>query len=372
MTKVFSVQEFQSNHQDVVCDKLPFQEIDYLVHLTNSNPEIEHFVCAVYDGNNLVARAYLQRMPFSGKRLDTFRPSGWLSQKVYDLVVRPIQWKVLSLGSIFTTGDNGLVFSNELDQETKEAVYRDLLSQLQNGFIPYDGLLIKDIYTEEDSWMVECLRDLGFFMTPSEPDMVLEDVSRFSTVEDYAAAFRAKYRTKFNQVTERSKALQVEDYDNWHSAPTEAMYPLYVNIMSAVDFYIQLMSPRYFQMDRGVSSSLPKLRTYSVDNEVIAWISWFEDANRIHAHLIGLNHKKAGRHRAYHRILYDLAALGIERKKERVCYGRTSQEAKSNVGAQPNAMASAVYHRRKSMRYLMKSFTQSVDLKTSNPRQAFR
>ena len=45
-------------------------------------------------------------------------------------------------------------------------------------------------------------------------------------------------------------------------------------------------------MDRGVSSSLPKLRTYSVDNEVIAWISWFEDANRIHAHLIGLNHKK--------------------------------------------------------------------------------
>ena len=142
--------------------------------------------------------------------------------------------------------------------------------------------------------------------------------------------------------------------------------------MSAVDFYIQLMSPEYFQIERNASSSLPKLRTYSFGEEVIGWISWFEDANRIHAHLIGLNHKSAGRFKAYHRILYDLVGLGIEHKKDTVCYGRTSQQAKSNVGAQPNAMASAVYHRRMSMRYLMKSFTQSVELETENTRQAFR
>ena len=150
------------------------------------------------------------------------------------------------------------------------------------------------------------------------------------------------------------------------------MYPLYVNIMSAVDFYIQLMSPAYFQLDSNASLSLPKLRTYSVDDEVIGWISWFEDDHRIHAHLIGLNHKRAGRFKAYHRILYDLVELGIEHKKDTICYGRTSQQAKSNVGAQPNAMASAVYHHRRSMRYLMKSFTQSVELETENPRHAFR
>lgn len=369
---VLSVQDFASNHSDLVAEKLPFQEVDYLTHLAHSNPAIEHFICAVYEGDNLSARAYLQRMPFSGERLDNFRPTAWLPSKVYDLLVRPIQWRILSLGSIFTTGDNGLVFSGEMTQEQKKGIYQYLLSQLQNGLIPYDGLLIKDIYMATDSWMVDCLKDRGFYMAPSEPDMILANVTRFSTMEEYSAALRAKYRTKYKQVAERSKDLQVIDYSNWGEAPTEAMYPLYVNIMSAVDFYIQLMSPAYFQLDRNASLSLPKLRTYSVGDEVIGWISWFEDAHRIHAHLIGLNHKKAGRFKAYHRILYDLVELGIEHKKDTVCYGRTSQQAKSNVGAQPNAMASAVYHRRRSMRYLMKSFTQSVEVDTENPRQAFR
>lgn len=360
------------NHSDLVVEKLPFQEIDYLIHLASGNPTLEHFICAVYDGETLVARAYLQRMPFSGKRLDNFRPNRWLAQKIYDVAIRPIQWRVLSLGSIFTTGDNGLVFSSELAQEEKEEVYQYLLGLLQNGLIPFEGLLIKDLYTVEDSWMVRSLRELGFYITPSEPDMVLENVTRFSTMKEYSDSLRAKYRTKYNQVVDRSKDLKVEDYENWHDVPTEGMYPLYVNIMSAVDFYIQLMSPAYFQMDRGSCSSLPKLRTYSVENEVIAWISWFEDANRIHAHLIGLNHKRAGSFRVYHRILYDLVELGIKHKKDSVCYGRTSQQAKSNVGAQPNSMASAVYHRRKSMRYLIKSFTQSVVLETEKSRQAFR
>ncbi len=369
---VLSVQEFASNHSDLGVDKLPFQEVDYLTHLAQSNPSMEHFICAVYDGDTLLARAYLQRMPFNGERLDNFRPTRWLSSALYDILVRPIRWRVLSLGSIFTTGDNGLVFSKELSQEAKAEVYGYLLSQFQNGLIPFDGLLIKDVYMETDSWMVDCLKERGFYMTPSEPDMILAHVTRFSTMEEYSAALRAKYRTKYNQVAERSKDLQVSDYTNWCEAPTDAMYPLYVNIMSAVDFYIQLMSPAYFQIERNSSSSLPKLRTYSVGDEVIGWISWFEDDKRIHAHLIGLNHNKAGKYRAYHRILYDLLELGIEQKKDTVCYGRTSQQAKSNVGAQPNAMASAVYHRRKSMRYLMKSFAQSVELETENSRQAFR
>ena len=177
-----------------------------------------------------------------------------------------------------------------------------------------DGLLIKDVYMETDSWMVDCLKERGFYMTPSEPDMILANVTRFSTMEEYSAALRTKYRTKYNQVAERSNDLQVNDYSNWSDAPTEEMYPLYVNIMSAVDFYIQLMSPAYFQIEANASSSLPK-HEYSVGNEVIGWISWFEDDHRIHAHLIGLNHKKAGRFKAYHRILYDLVELGIEHKR---------------------------------------------------------
>ena len=212
---VLSVQDFALNHSDLVAEKLPFQEVDYLTHLAQCNPAMEHFICAVYDGDTLLARAYLQRMPFSGERLDNFRPKGWLTSKVYDLVVRPIQWRILSLGSIFTTGDNGLVFSGEMNQEQKKGIYQYLLSQLQNGLIPYDGLLIKDIYMATDSWMVDCLKERGFYMTPSEPDMILANVTRFSTMEEYSVALRAKYRTKYNQVAERSKDLQVTDYSNW-------------------------------------------------------------------------------------------------------------------------------------------------------------
>ena len=130
---VLSVQDFASNHSDLVAEKLPFQEVDYLTHLAQSNPAMEHFVCAVYDGDTLLARAYLQRMPFSGERLDNFRPMRWLPSKVYDLVVRPIQWRILSLGSIFTTGDNGLVFSREMTQEQKKGTYQYWHGRISKG-----------------------------------------------------------------------------------------------------------------------------------------------------------------------------------------------------------------------------------------------
>ena len=116
---VISVQDFTSNHCDLVADMLPFQEVDYLTHLAQSNPAIEHFVCAVYDGDTLLARAYLQRMLFRGERLDSFRPNRWLAQKLYDIIVRPIRWRVLSLGSIFTTGDNGLGFFQRVKSRGK-------------------------------------------------------------------------------------------------------------------------------------------------------------------------------------------------------------------------------------------------------------
>ena len=185
-----------------------------------------------------------------------------------------------------------LGFSGEMTQEQKKGIYQYLLSQLQSGLIPYDGLLIKDVYITTDSWMVDSLKERGFFMTPSEPDMILENVTRFSTMEEYVAALRANTEQSIIRLLSGAKTYRVIDYSNWSEAPTETMYPLYVNIMSAVDFCIQLMSPAYFQIEGNASSSLPKLRTYSVGNEVIGWISWFEDDNRIHAHLIGLNHKK--------------------------------------------------------------------------------
>ena len=83
-------------------------------------------------------------MPFSGERLDNFRPAAWLPSRAYDLVVRSIQWRILSLGSIFTTGDNGLVFSGEMTQEQRRESTNTTCGA--NGLISYDGLLIKDVY----------------------------------------------------------------------------------------------------------------------------------------------------------------------------------------------------------------------------------
>ena len=188
----------------------------------------------------LLARAYLQRMPFSGERLDNFRPTGWLPSKVYDLAVVRFNggyclWKHLYHRRQW--------LGFQTPEQKKEST--NIYSQLQSGLIPYDGLLIKDVYITTDSWMVDSLKERGFSL-PSEPDMILENVTLFQ-YGGICCGIASQIRTKYNQVAERSKDLQVIDYSNWSEAPTEAMYPLYVNIMSAVDFYIQLMSPAYFQ-----------------------------------------------------------------------------------------------------------------------------
>ena len=247
--KVFPVQDMPTGVEEDNMLALPFQQIQYLKHLAQSNPSMDHFICQVFNEGTLVARAYLQSMPFQGDRLDNFRPKIFFTRIIYNAFVRPIRWRIVSLGSIFTTGDNGLVFSDNLSQENRATIYHFLLRHVREGLIPYDGLLVKDIYVERDSWMKNSLTDLGFQLTPSEPDMILDHLQRFASPEEYKSSLRAKYRTKFNQVVERSKSLQVDDYQKWHEAPRDLMYPLYVNIMSSVDFYIQLVSPSYLTMD---------------------------------------------------------------------------------------------------------------------------
>ena len=370
--KVFPVHDAPSRMEEDNLLGLPFQQIEYLQHLAQSNPSMDHYICQVFNEGKLMARAYLQSMAFQGDRLDNFRPKIFFARIMYNAFVRPIRWRIVSLGSIFTTGDNGLVFFDNLSQENKLIIYHFLLGHLRDGLIPYDGLLVKDIYVERDSWMKNSLIGLGFQFTPSEPDMILEHLQRFASPEDYKSSLRAKYRTKFNQVVERSKSLQVDDYQKWHEAPRDIMYPLYVNIMSSVGFYIQLASPSYLTMDIPSDIVRPRLRTYSIHGEVIGWISWFEDEYRIHAHLIGLNHKLAAPYKVYQRILYDLVLEGIRLRKDKVCFGRTSQQAKSNVGARPIGMVSAVYHKNFLVRSLMRRLIGSIALDTEVIRHAFR
>ena len=370
--KVFPVQDMPTGVEEDNMLALPFQQIQYLKHLAQSNPSMDHFICQVFNEGTLVARAYLQSMPFQGDRLDNFRPKIFFTRIIYNAFVRPIRWRIVSLGSIFTTGDNGLVFSDNLSQENRATIYHFLLRHVREGLIPYDGLLVKDIYVERDSWMKNSLTDLGFQLTPSEPDMILDHLQRFASPEEYKSSLRAKYRTKFNQIVERSTSLQVDDYQKWHEAPRDLMYPLYVNIMSSVDFYIQLVSPSYLTMDIPSGTVRPRLRTYSMHGEVIGWISWFEDEQRIHAHLIGLNHKLAAPYKVYQRILYDLVLEGIRLKKDKVCFGRTSQQAKSNVGARPIGMVSAVYHKNFLVRSLLRRLIGSIALDTEVIRHAFR
>ena len=161
---------------------------------------------------------------------------------------------------------------------------------------------------------------------------------RFSNMGNMLQRFKA-WGTKYNQVAERSKDLQmmITATGARRRRACIALCKHYVGsrLLHSADLAC------VFSDEKTLPRVFPNCEPI-LWQRVIGWISWFEDGNDS-CSFNWIKSQRAGRFKAYHRILYDLVELGIEQKK---IWFATGEHARSKVQceAEPNAI-SAVYHR---------------------------
>ena len=78
------------------------------------------------------------------------------------------------------------------------------------------------------------------------------------------------------------------------------------------------------------------------------------------AHFVGINYELNKEHAIYQRMLYDYIEIGIEKKLNRINFGRTASEIKSSVGAVPQDLTMYIRHKKSITNKILKLFLQRI------------
>ncbi|MBK6832698.1 MAG: hypothetical protein IPG92_19070 [Flavobacteriales bacterium] len=97
-----------------------------------------------------------------------------------------------------------------------------------------------------------------------------------------------------------------------------------------------------------------------MNGAIIGFSSAFLHGSTLDAHYVGLDHEHNERHAVYQRMLVDHLVCGIQHKASSIIFGRTAEQAKSNLGAVPEDMYFLVRHRNAMANKLIGPLLRSV------------
>ncbi|MCD8528875.1 MAG: hypothetical protein LRY27_02645 [Chitinophagales bacterium] len=155
-----------------------------------------------------------QLLPFKGKELNAYIPK---EQKCFvnktiealvDLALDRINWKLLVLGNVFFTGDNGQIWTKEIDGKLKWQLIRHAAKKIAEQ-TKIDAFLISDIY-ENDLKEDDYLLKHSYRKFEVEPDLIFNINKEWDSFDDYLQSLSSKYRVRTNKVFSKAHELEIK------------------------------------------------------------------------------------------------------------------------------------------------------------------
>lgn len=326
--------------------------------------------------NELVGVGYCQIIPITSKEINTQALAERMGGMLPKSIINSVDMKILICGNAYATGENGFYFITEID-----AI--EALNNLQNAMDEVHlrekkagnkiaVTLIKEFWPETKQ-KHQIFSKNGCCEVNIDVNMVLSLAHDWHSFEDYLAALNSKFRTKAKQVLKKSSKLQVVDFDD---NPT-------VNLVCQIDILYQTIVDRAnFSFGRLNASSLFALkkalknnfffRGYYLNEQLIGFstATIFDDV--FDGNFIGLDYDYNQTHAVYQRMLYDFLEKAIDLGLKTVRIGRTAEEIKSGIGAEPVEMKFYAKHRNKVTNALIRPFIQKLRPNEFSLRRPFR
>jgi hypothetical protein len=318
----------------------------------------------VYDKDNQpVAAAAVQLLNFSGTSSpyrDLLNKAG---VKVKYKLPESLDIKVVVCGNIFSCGENGFAFSDSINAEEAYTILGrglDVLRKKEEKSGGVSFVLLKEFwpqtFTDSDVLKGEHFRD---FMI--DVNMVLKIDQRWSTLEDYFDSMNAKFRTKANGVFKKSKVLTVADLSKeeieTHKTRIEELHAF---VVDKADFNVKTIGVDAFVNFKKALGSDFIFKGYFLEKKLIGFTSAFVFNGIADANFVGIDYNFNHDYALYPRMLYDLVELGISRKCTELRLGRTAEEIKSSLGAEPVNMKLYIKHGNRISNSLLKPIIDSI------------
>ena len=102
-------------------------------------------------------------------------------------------------------------------------------------------------------------------------------------------------------------------------------------------------------------------RGFYLDGRMVGFCTAFILEDVLDVQFVGIDYACNQEHGIYQRMLVDLLEVALTRGLGRIYFGRTAEQAKSNLGAEPMDMRLYVRHRNRLANKLVGPFLRSVE-----------
>lgn len=283
--------------------------------------------------------------------------------------------RCLVAGNVFHAGDHGSYFTDEVPTEQRIATVADTLQRLERGD-PFptkaSAMVVKDIVPPRPL-TAPLDPPKGYHLMRTDVNMVMDLPASWRTFGDYEAAITAKARTRLKNVMKRSEALEVRVLDGAAiERHADRLQLLFDNVLSRSPFVMGRLNVAVYADWKRQRGDALRFLAYELDGALIGFSSAFLNARTLDAHYVGLDHEHNERHAVYQRMLVDHLACGIQHKVSNIVFGRTAEQAKSNLGAVPQDMYFLVRHRNHVANKLIGPLLRSVQPAVFELRNPFK
>jgi predicted N-acyltransferase len=373
-----SIDEVPSHIWDALgCKKNSYFHPNFLKSLEKNHPKIIFsYIVLVDDNKQPTAFASVKIIDFY---LDSIKKDfPFLRNIGRKLRVFPAKkpLKLLICGNTFVSGEHGIFIKGN---ENKKAIIKELAESI-NHFVnsnkkfkkQIDVFLLKD-YAEESLSITDELKKFNYHTFSVEPNMKLELQKNWQTFDDYLAAMKTKFRVKARKAFSRSKHLRIEEVTLKNiTQKLPKMTALYTKVASNAGFNLVDFNLETYKDLKEKLGDRYILKTYSLDNEIVGFISGIINNNALDAHFVGIDYQLNRTHAIYQRMLYTFIEIAIEKRLTTINFGRTASEIKSSVGAVPQNLTMYLRHKKTIKNKILKLFLQRVQPTTFQQKFPFK
>ena len=203
--------------------------------------------------------------------------------------------------------------------------------------------------------------------------MILNIDRSWKSFDDYLESMTTKFRTKAKSVFNRSENLTTKKFNaseiKKHAVDIEK---LYAEVLNNADFTFGELNARTFE---NLKTNLGKeffFDGYFSNGDLVGFKAGIIHNGILDANYVGFNYKINKELGLYQRMLYDFIDFGIKNKCSEVRFGRTAEELKSSLGAEPVDMTLMLKHRNFISNHIIKPFIKAVAPREFSLRRPFK
>jgi len=346
-----SIELVNTDHwNSVVGNKNIYLTIPYLMALEKALKDTIDFRYTIFYDDFLrpIAVSYNQILQYVNNDTKYKDVLCHLGDKLKNHLIGAIGARVLICGNVFAGGENGFAYKEDLTDKEAFKILAHSMKRLsqekeKNGSISFG--ILKDFWP--DSFRkADHLFDSNFKGFMIDVNMVMAVRASWRTMDDYLASMTAKYRTRAKSVYKKSAQLEEKELTLeeivLHQNRIEALYR---EVLNQAEFKFGELNAQAFVNFKAYLKEKFVLKAYFLEGKMIGFSTLFLCNKLGDANYVGIDYEYNKEHAVYQRMLYDLVDFSIRYGIEELRLGRTAEQIKSSIGAEPVNMKLYMRHR---------------------------